>query len=128
MAANDKFKEEDPEIINLFKQLEKEKEEINDKTSDFTNIKTIIDTLKKKYIEKIITFKIGYEKKDLEKNSITKLQEIYTNYKEENENNNDKCYKILTHINNKAANKTSFLILFAALFNKRNYILNKLFN
>ena len=130
MAANDKFKEEDPEIINLFKQLEKEKEEINDKTSDFTNIKTIIDTLKKKYIEKIITFKIGYEKKDLEKNSITKLQEIYTNHKEYNDGN-DKCIPIRIFektINQKYKNKSLFLILFVAIFNKRNYILNKLFN
>jgi hypothetical protein len=134
MAANDKFKEEDPEIINLFKQLEKlEKEEIKDKTSDFTNIKTIIDTLKNKYIEKIITFKIGYEKKDLEKNSITKLQEIYINYKEYKEYNdgNDKCILIRIiekTINQKIKNKSLFLILFVAIFNKKNYILNKLFN
>jgi hypothetical protein len=128
----DKFEEKDTEIINLFKNLNKEeKEEINDKTSDFTNIKTIIDKLKNKYIEKIITFNIGYEKKDLEKNSITKLQEIYTNHKEYNDGNdgNDKCIPIRIlkkPINQK--NKSLFLILFVAIFNKRNYILNKLFN
>ena len=119
---------EDTEISKLIVKLKQKNEDLKEETKDFTDIKTIIDKLKNKYIEKIITFNIGYEKKDLEKNSITKLQEIYTNYKEENENNNDKCYKILTHINNIDKNKTSFIILFAALFNKRNYILNKLFN
>jgi hypothetical protein len=124
----DEFKETDTDIINLFKQLKSENDILKEETSDFTNIKTIIDNLKNKYIDRIIKFKIGYEKKDLEKNSITKLQEIYTNYKEYKEYNDANCIKNSSLFSNAYENKTLFLILFIALFNKKNYILNKLFN
>jgi hypothetical protein len=126
MAANNKFKEEDTYIINLFKELQQKNGELKEETNDFTNIKTIIDKLKNKYIEKIITFKIGYEKKDLEKNSITKLQEIYTNYKEYNDNN-CKNISFRSGVYNENT-ESSLLILLVALFNKKNYILTKLFD
>jgi hypothetical protein len=125
MAANNKFKEEDQDIIALFKELKSENDKLNEETSDFTNIKPIIDNLKNKYIDRIIKFKIGYEKKDLEKNSITKLQEIYTNYKEYNDK---KCKTIHTYSNEAGNYESSYLSLFVALFNKKNYILTKLFN
>jgi hypothetical protein len=126
----DKFEETDNEIINLFIQLKQANEQLADANKDakIDEINEIISKIKDIYIERILSFdNTRYNENDLKKYSITKLQEIYTNYKEYGSNN--KCNIIQFTINDDGTEiyECSFLILLAALFNKKNYILTKLF-
>ena len=134
----DKFTEEDPDIVHLFIELIQKNDELNNnddedvKKAKIKKIKNVIDNIKNTYIRKILDIPNNrYQEADLENYSITKVQEIYTNYKEYQQISHgiNKCNIIHFTTNSNGSDKYegSFLILLAALFNKKNYILTKLF-
>lgn len=133
-----KFTEEDPDIVNLFKDLSQKKDKLNNnddedyKIAKIKEINIVIEHIKNTYIRKILDIpNIRYQEDDLENYSITKVQEIYTNYKEYQQiyHGINKCniIQFTTDNTGKYNYEGSFLILLVALFNKKNYILTKLF-
>ena len=122
----------DTAIIGLFSSLKQKNDtliSINsmERTNEnITEIKDIIENIKELYIVNILNFdNCRYKKEDLNEYSITKLQEIYINYYKYK----NKC-NIIKYYADKSNNyrDNSILSLLVALFNKKNYILSKLFN
>jgi hypothetical protein len=107
------------EIYNKIKDIDN-KEIINIITTD--NLKEKIDELKELYREKIKTYKYEkYKEDELNNYSIEKLKEIIDNYELYKDTNYDKIS--LKYNDN---NSCYFDCLMVALFNKKNYLIEKL--
>lgn len=109
------------EWYNFLIEPNKREPNITDKYI-ISNINRMINNLKQYYIRKIKLQKIDYTLDELNNFSIEKLKEIVDNYELYNDDN----YNIDLHFHDKLPKGCFFDSLMVALFNKKNYMIEKL--